>query len=154
MLRILPFALLLSACSGAEPDPPAEPSPAAPQGSPSASPSVALVPIATLEGEWRVAGIDGAEFDEPYGLALSGSESEIWWEPRCAGSVRRYTLDGLSFTAIPPPNAAAEPACDVAFPPRQADVTRALDTADTIGRTASNGIEISGGGHSLLLFSQ
>jgi hypothetical protein len=40
------------------------------------------------------------------------------------------------------------------LPPRLADVMRALDAASTVGRTSSNGIEISGRGHSVLLFSQ
>ena len=31
---------------------------------------------------------------------------------------------------------------------------RALDAAITVGRTTGNGVEISGGGHSVLLFSQ
>ena len=44
--------------------------------------------IETLEGEWRVAGIDGQSLDQPVGLALSASAQEIWWDPRCAGFVR------------------------------------------------------------------
>ena len=158
MLRTIPLLFLIAACSGSEPDPPAEP-PAlpvtsAPQAGPSDSPALALAPVATLAGEWRVAGIDGASVDEPYGLSLSASASEIWWQPRCAGSVRGYAIDGPAITVKLPPDTSSLPVCHSSAPPRQADVARALDAADTIGRTSSNGIEISGGGHSLLLFSQ
>jgi len=48
----------------------------------------------------------------------------------------------------------APPVCAIGLPPRINEVTRAIDNATTIGRTANNGAEISGGGHSLLLFSQ
>ena len=34
--------------------------------------------LANLTGEWRVGGIDGGEFNEAYGLALSGNERELW----------------------------------------------------------------------------
>ena len=48
-------------------------------------------PLSSLNSPlMRVAGIDGRSFDEPYGLALSGSETELWWEPRCAGQARSY----------------------------------------------------------------
>lgn len=106
-----------------------------------------------------MAGIDGAEFNEPYGLALSGSAQELWWEPRCAWIVRSYRIAGAAIDFgpplnAPPPGAPTPPVCTIAPPPRIADVMRALDAATSIGRTPQNGVEISGGGHSLLLFSQ
>jgi hypothetical protein len=120
-----------------------------------------IAPVASLAGEWRVAGIDGAEFNEPYGLALSGNGDELWWEPRCARMARSYRIEGLAVSFGPPagtPPASSDapppPVCAIGLPPRLADVMRALDAATAIGRTASNGVEISGGGHSVLLFSQ
>ena len=115
--------------------------------------------VATLEGEWRVAGIDGAEFNEPYGLALTGSARELWWEPRCAAIVRSYRIDGARIAfgpalGAPPPGGPTQAVCTIAPPPRIGEVVRALDAATSVARTANNGIEISGGGHSLLLFSQ
>ena len=117
--------------------------------------------VTTLEGEWRVAGIDGREVDQPEGLALSASREEIWWAPRCAGYARSYRIDGASFTTGPhigfverKPGDPTPPVCAIAPPPRIGEVFRALTSATTIRRTANNGIEISGGGHSLLLFSQ
>ena len=116
-----------------------------------------------LAGEWRVAGIDGKDFNEPYGLALSADASEIWWEPRCAGVGRGYTISGnairfgwaASRGPEPQPGPANAPeGCAIGLPERLADVMLALDSAERIERTPSNGVEISGGGHSLLLFSQ
>ncbi|WP_188643403.1 hypothetical protein [Tsuneonella deserti] len=111
--------------------------------------------VETLAGEWRVAGIDGAPLDEAYGIALSANESEMWWEPRCAQRTRRYNIEGKSISFRPIPGAQGEtPPCLPGLPARLSDVERALDTATEIGRTPSNGVLISGAGHSVLLFSQ
>ena len=141
-------ALLATNCS------PPGPAPGPASVTPAAAPP-------TLAGEWRVAGIDGREFNEPYGLALSADARRIWWEPICAGFVRGYAIDGAIIAVGPdpdlPPRQAGEPTrpvCTIAPPPRLAEVMRALDSADTIQGTPSNGVELSGGGHSLLLFSQ
>ncbi len=137
----------------------ADPAPA-PAATPTPTPASTLAPVASLAGEWRVAGIDGADFNESYGLALSGSADELWWRPRCAGMARTYRIDGLAIS-FGPPAGASPPAsdtppavCAIGLPPRLAEVVRALDAATTVGRTPNNGIEISGGGHSVLLFSQ
>ncbi|MFC3101349.1 hypothetical protein [Altererythrobacter lauratis] len=147
---------LLTACSQDAP-----PAPLASESTerPTAAP---LAEIASLEGEWRVAGIDGEPLNETYGIALSASMAEIWAEPRCAGMVLGYRIDGQWFTSAPPmpenpqpvPDAPTPPVCAGAVPPRMADVFTALRHADTIGRTPANGVELSGGGYSVLLFSQ
>lgn len=153
------FAVLtLAACSsgGADQTPPT------PEPAMSSAPARPLATIESLAGEWRVAGIDGEPLDEPYGIALSANRDEIWWEPRCAGIARSYAIRGLRFsigpavrsTPSPAPGAPPPVVCAIGLPPRLADVSRALDAADTIGRTPENGVAISGGGHSLLLFSQ
>ena len=138
--------VLLGACQRIE----------APTPAPSPSPSLAApspaAPI-TLAGEWRVAGIDGAPFDEPYGLELSADARLIWMEPRCAGVARSYRISGRRIAFGPDPDARNE-VCAIGMPPRTDDVLRALDAAQTIRRTPSNGIEIAGGGHSLTLYSQ
>ncbi|MFC3098173.1 hypothetical protein [Alteraurantiacibacter palmitatis] len=158
-MRALPAlaVILLAACSQQAAPPP----PAVTEGDerPAAMP---LAEVATLAGEWRVAGIDGEELNETYGIALSASDAEIWAEPRCAGMVLAYRIDGLRYSSAqagaeispseagnPPP-----PICAIAMPPRVADVFTALREADTIGRTPANGIAISGPDRSVLLFSQ
>jgi hypothetical protein len=156
-VRAIAFAVLLTACAPRDQianetiSPPSAEAPAV------AEPA----PIRTLEGEWRVAGIDGQALDQPVGLALSSSAHEIWWDPRCAGYVRSYRIEGGKFTTGPhlgfvprKPGEPTSPVCAIAPPPRIGDVFRALTEATTIVRTPQNGIEISGGGHSVLLFSQ
>lgn len=127
----------------------------------SSEPVAELTPIPSLEGEWRIAGIDGLPFDEPYGLALSADDEEIWWAPRCAQIARRYHIEGttIRITSVElSPEAAGQgrlpPPCAIGLPPRLDEVTRSIDSATAIGRTANNGVELRGGGHSLLLFSQ
>lgn len=115
--------------------------------------------VASLEGAWRVAGIDGQPLDEPFGLALTGDADKLWWEPRCAGMARSYRIDAntISFGSLEPrraPGSPTPPVCAIGLPPRLSEVFRALDAARTIERTPENGIRIAGGGPSLLLFSQ
>jgi len=142
----------------------AQPAPPPEQGSRSKAELPAAsepAPVPTLEGEWRVAGIDGKPLDQPVAIALSASKQEIWWAPRCAGLVRSYTIAGTRFKAGPAlgvrprkPGEPTPPVCTIAPPPRSGELFRALDAADKIARTPENGVLISGGGHSLLLFSQ
>lgn len=115
--------------------------------------------VDSLAGEWRVAGIDGRPLDEPVALALTGDERRLWWEPRCAGMARTYRLDGhrITFHAAAsktPEDGATPPVCAIALPPRLAEVMRALDGAERIVRTESNGVLISGPDHEVTLFSQ
>ena len=117
--------------------------------------------VTTLAGEWRVAGLDGKEIEGAVGIALRADEREIWWEPRCAGHVRSYGIHGAHFSTGPyigfKPYRPGDPPpiiCLIAPPPQIPAIFEALTVATTISRTPNNGIEISGGGHSLLLFSQ
>lgn len=150
------LVIFAAALAGCQPAPRDE----APDTVATPSPAPTLEPIATLAGEWRVAGIDGEPLDESYGLALIADEKEIWWEPRCAGMIRGYTIDGLALATGPrvtdPPASTSTPApvCLIARPPRLNDVARALQTAERVGRTPENGVLIEGGGHSVTLFSQ
>jgi hypothetical protein len=118
-------------------------------------------PAVALDGRWRVAGIDDAGLDEDYGIAIAADARKIWWEPLCAGFSRGYRITGQRFETFADPHrprsATGEPTrpdCVIAPPPRVADVMRALDAGETIARTPANGVLISGGGHSVLLFSQ
>ena len=156
-LRAIALVVLLAAC--APRDQVANETVASPSAEAPAVPAPA--PIPTLEGEWRVAGIDGRSLDQPVGLALSASAQEIWWDPRCAGYVRSYRIAGSKSPTGPhigfvprKPGEPTPPVCTIAPAPRIGDVFRALTEATTIARTTQSGIEISGGGHSVLLFSQ
>ena len=156
-VRAIALVVLLAACAPRDQVANETIAPPRPEAPAAAEPA----PVQTLEGEWRVAGIDGQPLDQPVGLALSASAQEIWWDPRCAGYVRSYRIEGSKFTTgshigfVPrKPGEPTPPVCTIAPPPRIGDVFRALTEATKIARTPQNGIEISGGGHSVLLFSQ
>lgn len=143
MKYALPLVLALAAC---------QPAPTGP--TPSASATPAEPTAVSLTGHWRIAGIDGKEFNEGYGMAITADAKRIWWEPACAAQDRLYTIAGTRFDASEIERPQSYAVCTIGLPERLPDVWRAIDAADTIRRTPSNGIEISGGGHALLLFSQ
>jgi hypothetical protein len=150
-------AVLLCGCQARQADPTGQSQSGVASALP-AKPKLALV--ASLEGEWRVAGVDGQPFDQPVGMALSASKGEIWWAPRCAQFERSYGIAGtrLEISAAKwtkrRNSADRPPPCAIGLPTGLAEVFRAIDSAMQIGRTPANGVLIFGGGHSLLLFSQ
>ncbi len=106
-----------------------------------------------LTGDWRVAGIDGKPLDRSYGIAIRADFRNVWWEPGCAGQGRDYAIAGNRFETQPPPPGPMV-VCEIGYPPEVPQIWQAMDAADTIERTAENGVLISGGGRSVLLFSQ
>jgi hypothetical protein len=157
--RIWPVLAVASlfACQQSSPAPPIQPKaieqPQAPD------PKLEAQNVASLAGEWRVAGIDGRPLNESYGLPLRADEGRLWWEPLCAGMSRNYRIEGqaIRFNPTRPPRRSGEetqPVCAIGLPPRLDEVFRALDAATEVGRTEENGILIQGGGHSVTLFSQ
>lgn len=119
---------------------------------------------AMLSGEYRVAGIDGTEIGGGIGLVLTVTDKLIWFDPRCAGFNWTYTYaDGMLATARPQklrPDGApyvagpTVPVCKIAVHPEQQRLATALDAVTQARRTPSNGIELTGGGHSVTLYSQ
>ena len=140
----LAAALLLTACGSAGEEPAAGPA----QEADATTPAPMVEGIA---GEYRVAGIDGAELDAPIGIAVSIGPDTIELEP-CAGFAwsYRFTEGALETKRLPasPDVASCEPA------PEVVRAGAALAEATRVRRTAANGLEFSGGGRSILLFSQ
>ena len=160
MSSVTVILCLMTACQRTPETPPAAtPQPDRQPASRVEVPDVGSEPVASLSGQWRVAGIDGSPFDEPYALALEGDDAQIWWEPRCAGMARAYRIDGFSLSLRPAyvakaPDVPPPPVCAIALPPRLSELFQALDSSVRIERTAANGILLSGNGRSVLLFSQ
>ena len=144
------FALaLLAACSPSATDSPAPPSPA-----PAKDEAPPLVPLGTLVGEYRVAGIDGAPLDAPFGLALSVTEDRIVFDAPCNGYAWTYRLEGAALRTAR--SSSPDPAClatarihHLVF-----DLAAALDAVRSAGRDTSNAVVLSGGGRSVTLYSQ
>lgn len=119
-----------------------------------------MADLGELAGEYRVAGIDGAEFNEVFGIGVSIAGSTMSFPPACAGFVWQVELQkGVLFTrrvGMDPtePGKPPAPVCAVAVHPKQRQLAEALDAATSARRLPSNGILLSGGGRSALLFSQ
>ena len=124
---------------------------------------MADVPIGTksLAGEWRLAGIDGAQPDGPSGQAISIDDrtitfencQQVAWtysyaENHFATERVRTTYSGEDPATVPPPPCAAP------LPPPISDMVTAIDAATMVERTPENGLRLSGGGRSVTLFSQ
>ena len=143
MRFLLPASILLAGCTPADED-----NQAPPHGeTPAAEPTV------ELEGHWRVAGLDGEPIDAPYAIALVADQESIWWQPECALQYRDYSVSGSRFSAPMRSNANLE-VCDIGFPEELEQIWSALEAADHIERTPENGVQISGNGRSVTLFSQ
>ena len=159
---ILPALLALGACQpAAEPgETPAE----APQASvtPDAPPAgagkpngaVAADPPAVPQrlpiGEYRVAGADGADIDLPHGITVSVDAATIAVASQCVTPrwTYRYVEGRLRTEPI------VEPICDRGRYPAEEALSAVFGDPREITRTAANGIEIAGGGHSVTLFGQ
>lgn len=158
MLTILAASAALAACQqtdevAAPATPPADSGAAATStGAPdSSTPAPAANAPASLVGEYRVAGIDGTEVGGQIGIGLSVTETNIFYDPRCAGFDWTYTYDSGVLTTERPADRAV---CEIAVHPEQQRLAAALDAVTRAEQTPSNGIELTGGGHSVTLFSQ
>ena len=149
-LLLLPCCLLASACGDA-PQPSNTGAPETP-ATVTAAPTAAPLNLADLAGEYRVAAIDGEAVDEPFGIALSISLSGLSFDVECG--TLGWALDqedGVLFTNRLP---GERRSCDTPIHPRLLQLAAAIDAADRAERTPANGIELSGDGRSVLLFSQ
>lgn len=119
-----------------------------------AAPDPQLSPVETLTGEYRVAGINGAPIDAPFGLALSITESRIVFDGPCGGYAWDYRLDGdnLETSRTVSPDPACIATARIHYP--VFDLAKAADAATRAGRSPGNGIELSGSGQSVTLYSQ
>jgi hypothetical protein len=170
MMKVLPsllVACLLAGCDSSQApqkaDPP-ETGQLAPRSdpvrTPPAAPTVVLPAPESLVGEYRVAGIDGQPLDADVGIALSIDRTTLSFDPRCAGFVWNYSylrgrLDLKRAAPLNPPvDGVPAPVCAVAIPPDQRALGKALDSVERAGRSPENGVLLSGGGHSVTLFSQ
>jgi len=143
--------LALAGCSPPGSDAPVEPGTdqAARSANEAAHPLEA--PLVSLVGEYRVAGIDGEPLDAQFGITVSIHPEIIELAP-CASLHWSYTYaDGsLETRRLPRPEGGIF--CRIS--PEVQDAGKAIDVATSARRTAANGIELAGDGHSILLFSQ
>jgi len=139
------FAGALSGCLPAaegEPRPPVTPATAVPEG--------ALAGPQALVGEYRVAGADGESINLPHGVAARIATDRIEVSAGCIGLAWSYAFEGGRLVTERVPATS----CRRALMPQEQAIAEAFDAAQGVRRTPANGIEFSGGGRSVLLFSQ
>lgn len=159
MRRIRSAALLaiaLAGCGGEAQRPAEEPqaTPAAAAPAPAASTlagdSAAIAEVEALAGEYRVAGADGQDIDLPHGITVTIDAETIRVNASCVNFAWTYRFDGTRFVTQTLPVTS----CRRGLFPEEEAVQAAFDAAEAVARLPSNGIEFSGGGHSVVLFSQ
>lgn len=133
----------LAACAPVATDPPA------PGNNPAVADGVIMAPAA-LVGEYRVAGVDGQDINLSHGVSASISEQEIEILSQCIRFKWTYTLSNGVLAAAQTPVMS----CRRALLPDEEAISRAFDQAVQVRRTPANGIEFSGEGHTVTLFSQ
>ena len=86
----------------------------------------------------------------PYGIGASISDDRIHVVADCVNVAWTYRYDGgrLETERVPVEG------CGRGLIPLEEALVAVFDAAEQVSRTPSNGIEFSGGGHSVLLFSQ
>lgn len=107
-------------------------------------------PTVALPGDYRVAGVDGGEIDQPYAITASIGENRIDLNADCLEFAWAYTAsgDGIATRRL------ATAGCERGLTATEEAVITAFDAATTVARTPANGIELRGGARTVVLFSQ
>lgn len=104
----------------------------------------------SLVGEYRVAGVDGRDVDLPHAITLSITAETIRYTSQCVGGTWRYRREGDRLVTQEVPLAV----CQRALYPEEEAIDALFAAGPTFRRTEANGIELSGGGHTVTVFSQ
>ncbi|WP_202389530.1 hypothetical protein [Croceibacterium soli] len=119
---------------------------------PAPAPPAEVAPAPSLEpaGEYRIAGVDGGDIDLPHGITASIGADRIEVVSQCVEMAWSYRLEGraLQTTRLPVVT------CDRGRYPQEEAIEAAFTAAREVERTESNGLRFSGGGRSVILFSQ
>ena len=111
-------------------------------------------PDIALYGRWRVEMLDGETLAPHDRVILYGNDTQLWWEPICAGQQAEIALtfaeSGTGWSAERL-DTAGRPVCSIGLPPRLGDVWQALEAADSVQWTGTGGLAIEGDGRSVVL---
>lgn len=121
----------------------------APPTTTAASPEPAA-PKVELPGEYRVAGVDGQSIDLPYAITAAITASRVDINADCLIFAWSYTANGNAITT----SRLTTAGCERGLTEVEEAMVAAFDAATTVARTPGNGIELSGDGHTVTLFSQ
>ena len=111
-------------------------------------------PDIALRGRWEVATLDGEAVPGSERIVLYGNDTQLWWEPACAGQRAEIDLDfangGAGWSARQVDTAGAI-VCQIGLPPRLGDVWDALEAGERAEWTDAGGIAVTGDGRSVVL---
>ena len=127
------------------------PAPTAPSlTAPDEADSSLIATSEALAGEYRVAGIDGTDVNLPHGITASITADRIDVQSDCIRFAWSYRFEDRLLVTEQAPVAT----CRRALFPEERALSEAVEAADLVRRTPANGIELSGSGRSVTLFSQ
>ena len=115
----------------------------------------------SLEGEWRVAGVNREIIDIEWAMTASIDEDSISIQSQCMGFSRMYALDGtmLTMPEVPPAPEGTlptqpPPVCARTFLPEEQAVSKALQGATVAYRLPDRSLVLDGTGGSLTFYTQ
>lgn len=103
-----------------------------------------------LQGEWRVGSIDGKVIELPHAITVTIDPAMINVRSGCVAIAWNYTAAGGAITT----RYAPVMSCMRGYFPQEQALFNALSGPMQAHRTASGGLELTGNGHRVLLFSQ
>ncbi|RPF71200.1 hypothetical protein [Aurantiacibacter spongiae] len=106
--------------------------------------------VTMIAGEYRVAGVDGAEVDLPHAITLSIDDATIRFVSDCVTGTWRYAFEGDLLAT----RGVSEEACERAPYPAEEGLQAAFDAGGSFVRTPANALLFTGGRHTVTLFSQ
>lgn len=124
---------------------------------------IGATPPAGMTGEWRVAGINGAPWEDYVGWVMTGSitSDSITLNSQCISMSRRYARDGMRLLNNPapplPPGVTQEPPppmCARAWSPQEREAMQALQAAQWVYRLPDGSMVLDGPEGSITLFTQ
>lgn len=122
-----------------------------PRATPDEAESTSIIASAeALAGEYRVAGVDGEDVNLPHGITASITGERIDVQSDCVRFAWTYRFEDRLLVTEQAPVAS----CRRALLPLEQALTEAVEAADIVRRTPANGVELSGSGRSVTMFSQ
>ena len=158
MIRVVPIALLATACSPSAPERQSASQPKMEQIAPAPAPPILpaeATPVAdtnSIGGEWRVAGAAGQPLTQPFGISASINGGRVRFVSQCI--TRRYELriDGGLLAARLVGNEV--PDCVRALTIDERGLEQAMAQARTAYRLPSNALVFDGPAGAVTLFTQ
>jgi hypothetical protein len=160
MFRPALFMLLVAACSPSEPETKSAEPPRAKQPASAIAPAPPILPadatavndIASIAGEWRVAGIAGQSLSQPFGISASIRDGRVRFVSQCI--TRQYQLQIQGGLVIARLLGNAVPDCARALTIDERAIEQSMGQVKSVYRLPSNALVFDGPAGAVTLFTQ